>query len=283
MLRALRRTGSCLAAIALVFVTAWLSVGCVGDDPDVALRVNGHPVTYGEIADAKERFTENRDDMERQIDHLDTAYPDFKPWLEEIARVQEKYGADIVAIGGIVKEYAMYDAAIKAGFSASDDEVVQAVSTMRSQHEQFSNLIQESGIDESDGCIKASDIDEFADSDECIDIEALGIGEIGSVAEYMEVMGDDKYWNETLPAVIRRNSAVAKWKEAAQWELASAQEGYGEGGVKREEWARIQREVELSALADVNVEAVDETVFDEGMVQDALEYSREITYAFYPD
>lgn len=283
MLRALRRTGSCLAVIALVFVAAWLSVGCAGDAPDVALHVNGHPVTYGEIAKAKERFAENRDDMKRQIDHLDTAYPDFKPWLEEIARIQEKYGVDIVAIGGIVKEYAMYDAAIKAGFSASDDDVAVAVSTMRSQHEQFSRLIQESGIDESDGCIKASDIDEFAGSDECIEMEALGIGELGSVAEYIGMMGDDEYWDEVLPAVIRRNSAVAKWKEAAQWELASAREGYGEGGVKREEWARIRREVELSALADVDVEVVDETMFDEGMVQDALEYSREITYAFYPD
>ena len=177
----------------------------------------------------------------------------------------------------------MYDAAIKAGFSASDDEVAMAVSTMRSQHEQFSRLIQESGIDESDGCIKASDIDEFAGSDECIEMEALGIGELGSVAEYIDMMGNDEYWDEVLPAMIRRNSAVAKWKEAAELELASAREGYGEGGVKREEWARIQREVELSALADVNVEVVDETMFDEGMVRDALEYSREITYAFYPD
>lgn len=283
MLRISRRTGNCLAVVALVVVAAALAAACAGDAPDVALRVNGHPVTYGEIADVKERFKENRDDIRRQIDHLDTAYPDFKPWLEEIARGQEKYGVDAVAIGGIVKEYAMYDAAIKAGFSASDDEVAMAVSTMQSQHEQFSKLIQESGIDDSDGCIKASDIDEFAGSDECIDIEVVGIGEIGSVAEYIDMMGNDEYWDEVLPAVIRRNSAVGKWKEAAQLELASAQEGHGEGGVKREEWARIRREVELSALADVNVEVVDEAMFDEGMVRDALEYSREITYAFYPD
>ena len=280
MLRALRKTGSCLAVIALVFVAAWLSVGCAGDAPDVALRVNEHPVTYGEIADAKERFTAYRDGMRGQIDAAD---PSVKPQLEGLARVHEKYSVDVVAIGGIVNKYAQYDAAIKAGFSASDDEVAEVVSTMRRQHEQFSKLIQESGIDESDGCIKASDIDEFADSDECIEIEALGIGEIGSVAEYIDMMGDDEYWDEVLPAVIRRNWAVAKWKDAAEWELASAQEGYGEGGVKREEWARIQREVELSALADVNVEVVDETVFDEGTIRDALEYSREITYAFYPD
>ena len=275
-----RRIGSCLAVVALVVIAAWLAQGCAADDPDVALRVNGHPVTYGEIADAKERFTTYRADMRGQIDAAD---PSIKPQLEGIARVHEKYSVDVVAIGGIVNKYAQYDAAIKAGFSASDDEVAMAVSTMRSQHEQFSKLIQESGIDESDGCIKASDIDEFADSDECIDIEAVGIGEIGSVAEYIDMMGNDEYWDEVLPAVIRRNSAVGKWKEAAQLELAAAREGYGEGGVKREEWARIQREVELSALADVNVEVVDEAMFDEGTVRGALEYSREITYAFYPD
>ena len=280
MLRILRRTGSCLAVVALVVIAAWLAQGCAVDDPDVALRVNGYPVTYGEIADAKERFTTYRADMRGQIDAAD---PSVKPQLEGLAKVHEKYSVDAVVIGGIVKEYAMYDAAIKAGFSASDDEVAQAVSTMRSQHEQFSKLIQESGIDESDGCIKASDIDEFADPDECIDIEALGIGELGSVAEYIDMMGNDEYWDEVLPAEIRRNWAVAKWKEAAEWEMASAQEGYGEGGVKREEWARIRREVELSALDDVNVEVVDETMFDEGTIRDALEYSREITYAFYPD
>lgn len=250
MSRISRRTGNCLSVVALVVIAAWLSVGCAADDPDVALRVNGHPVTYGEIADAKERFTTYRADMRGQIDAAD---PSIKPQLEGLARVHEKYSVDVVAIGGIVNKYAQYDAAIKAGFSASDDEVAEAVSTMRSQHEQFSKLIQESGIDESDGCIKASDIDEFDDSDDCIDVEVVGIGEVDSVAEYIEVMGDDKYWDEVLPAVIRRNSAVGKWKEAAEWELASAQEGYGEGGVKREEWARIRREVELSALADVNV------------------------------
>ena len=280
MLRMSRRTGSCLTIVALVFVAAWLSVGCEGDDPDVALRVNGYPVTYGEIADAKERFITYRADMRGQIDAAD---PSIKPQLEGLARVHEKYSVDVVAIGGIVNKYAQYDAAIKAGFSASDDEVAEVVSTMRRQHEQFSKIVQESGIDESDGCIKASDIGEFDDSDECIDIEVVGIGEVDSVAEYIDMMGNDEYWDEVLPAVIRRNSAVAKWKEAAQLELASAREGYGEGGVKREEWARIRREVELSALADVNVEVGDEAMFDEGMVRDALEYSREITYAFYPD
>ena len=275
----LRVTRSCLFVVALVFVAAWLSAGCAADDPDVALRVNGHPVTYEEIAKAKAQFTSYRDDVMRDhIEQIDTAYPDFRPWLEGIARVHDKYSVDAAAIGGIVIEYAEYDAAIKAGFSASDDEVAEVISTMRSQHEQFSKIIEEYGIEESDGCIKVAGID---DPDGCIKV--AGIDQLDSIAEYKEAMGADKYWNETLPALIRRNSAVAKWKDAAHLELASAQEGYGEGGVSSAEWARIQLAVALSALADVNVEVVDKTMFDEATVRDALEYSREITYAFYPD
>lgn len=62
---------------------------------------------------------------------------------------------------------------------------------------------------------------------------------------------------------------------------ASTQEGYGEGGVKPEEWARIRCAVALPALADVEV--VDEALFDEATVRDALGYGREVVYARYPD
>ena len=62
-------------------------------------------------------------------------------------------------------------------------------------------------------------------------------------------------------------------------ELAAAQEGYGEGGVSRAEWARIRRAVALSALADVDVEVVDEALFDEATVEEALVYGREVVYA----
>ena len=274
MLRVSHKAGNCLAVVAVALV-AWLSTACAADAPDVALRVNGHPVTHGEIADAKARFATGMDAMKEQIDIAD---PSVKPSLEELVRVNEKYGVDAAVLGGIVNEYAEYDAAIKAGFGASDDEVAEVVSTMRGQHEQVLQMIEEYGIDESTGCINMAGIDE---SDGCIDV--AGIGELGSVAEYIEAMGEDKYWDEILPAEIRRNVAVGKWRDAAYLELAAAQEGYGEGGVKREEWARIRRAVALSALADVEVEVVDKALFDEATVAEALGYGREVVYALYPD
>ena len=192
--------------------------------------------------------------------------------------MNEKYGVDAAVIGGIVIEYAQYDAAIKAGFGASDGEVAEVVSTMRGQHEQVLEMVEEYGIDEFGDSIDVAGMDE---SDGCIDV--AGIGQLDSVAEYTEAMGEDKYWDEILPALIRRNVAVGKWRDAAYLELAAAQEGYGEGGVKREEWARIRRAVALSALADVDVEVVDGGMFDEETVEDALGYGREVVYARYPD
>ena len=263
MLRVSRRTRDCLAVVMLVAIAAALSAACAADAADVALRVNGHLVTRGEIADAKARFATGMDAMRGQIDAAD---PSVKPSLEELVKVNEKYSVDAAVIGGIVIEYAEYDAAIKAGFSASDDDVADVISTMRGQHEQVLQMMEEYGIDK------------FGDS-----IEVAGIGELGSVAEYTEAMGEDKYWDEILPAEIRRNVAVGKWRDAAYLELAAAQESYGEGGVKREEWARIRRAVALSALADVEVEVVDETMFDGATVRDALGYGRDVVYALYPD
>ena len=178
MLRASRRAWNCLAVVMLGVIAAALSAGCAADAPDVALRVNGHPVTRGEIADAKAQFTAGMDAMREQIDAAD---PSVKPWLEELARGQAKYSVDATVIGGIVIEYAEYDAAIKAGFSASDDEVAEVVSVMRGQHEQVLEMIEEYGIDE------------FGDS-----IDVAGIGELGSVAEYIEAMGEDRYWDESF-------------------------------------------------------------------------------------
>ena len=278
MLRASRRAGNCLAVVMLVVIAAALAAACAADAPDVALRVNGHAVTRGEIVDAKARFATGMDAMRGQIDIAD---PSVKPSLDELVRVSEKYSVDAAVMGGIVIEYAEYDAAIKAGFGASDDEVAEVVSMMRSQHEQILVMIEEYGIDESTGCINMAGIDDSADSDGCIDV--AGIGELGSVAEYIEAMGEDRYWDEILPAEIRRNAAVGKWKDAAYLELAAAQEGYGEGGVSRVEWARIRRAVALSALADAGVEVVDAAVFDEATVEDALGYGWEVVYARYPD
>ncbi len=263
MLRVSRRAGNCLAVVALVVIAAALSAGCAADAPDVALRVNGHPVTRGEIAEREEQFTAYKAGTRERMDIAD---PSVKSSLEELARVQAKYSVDAVVIGGIVIEYAEYDAAIKAGFGASDDEVAEVVSTMRGQHEQVLQMVEEYGIDE------------FGDS-----IDVAGIGELGSVSEYIEAMGEDRYWDEILPAEIRRNAAVAKWRDAAYLELAAAQEGYGEGGVKREEWARIRRTVALSALAEVEVEVVDGAMFDEATVEEALGYGREVVDARYPD
>ena len=281
MLRVSRRAGNCLAVIALALVVVWLSAGCAADAPDVALRVNGHAVTHGEIAEAKAQFATGMDAMRERIDIAD---PSVKPSLEELARVRAKYGVDAAVIGGIVIEYAEYDAAIKAGFGASDDEVAEVVSTMRSQHEQVIKMVEEYGItDDSDGCVEidAEGITESDDSDGCIQV--ADIGELDSVAEYIEALGEDRYWDEILPALVRRNLAVGKWRDAAHLELAAAQEGYGEGGVSREEWARIRRAVALSALADVEVDVVDKTMFDEATVRDALGYGREVVYTLYPD
>ena len=76
MLRVSRRDENCLAVVMLVVIAAWLSAGCAADATDVALRVNGHPVTRGEIADAKARFATGMDAMRGQIDAAD---PSVKP------------------------------------------------------------------------------------------------------------------------------------------------------------------------------------------------------------
>ena len=280
MLRVSRRAGNCLAVVALVVVAAWLSAGCAADALDVALRVNGHAVTYGELAEAKAQFTASGVGMRERIDAAD---PSVKPSLEELARVRTKYSVDAAVIGGIVNERAEYDAAVKAGFGASDDEVAEVVSTMRSQREQVRRMVEEYGIDESSGCVEIDEegVTESNESEGCIQV--AGIGELDSVAEYIEAMGEDRYWDEILPALLRRNLAVGKWRDAAYLELAAAQEGYGEGGGSRAEWARIRRAVALSALADVEVVVVDKALFDEATVRDALGYGREIVYALYPD
>ena len=226
---------------------------------EITLRINGHPVTYGEIAEDKVRFITNRDDMRHWVDTAvphdewtppqgadlnNPRYPvqDFfiTPGFRELLELKERYSVNAAVLGGIVKVYASYDAAVKAGFSASDDEVTAHVSEMRSLYEQISKTATEE--------------------------TAKGLGEsIG----YIEAVGEEKLWGELVPAEARRNLAIAKWKRAAE------QEAYGDRGISVKEWSKIERELQLSAIANVNVEIVDKTLFDEATVQDALKYSRE--------
>lgn len=230
---------------------------------EIAIRVNEHPITYGEIAEDKVRFTTNRDDMRHWID---TAVPNgdwtppqgedlnnprypvqslfITPEFKELVRIKESYSVNAAVIGGIIKEYALYDAAIKADFSASEDEISNFISEMRSNYEKASKSAEASGI--------------------------------GELIGYTEAVGKDKYWNDIYPAQVRRNFVITKWRQAAE------KEAYGDRAISYKESERMYRTLILSALANINIQIVDKTMFDETTIQQALKYARDATDALHP-
>ena len=234
----------------------WAQGRLSGSD-EVALFVNGYPVSVAEVMESKavsefstktwrsaydRRITVNHPSLnEKGLNHAASMaiYDGESPVLEDVVipmkpqiDIWEKHGTDAMAVGHLISVYAYLTTAIEAGYALTDAEVAAEVARRREVHEETRDEKTTQII-----------LDQETGESKTVTYETVRNHRVDG---YIETVGEDKYWNEILPAQVFREMTTYKWREAAYGDVKEISEMY-------EINLRLHREAE----ANVKVEFTD--------------------------
>ena len=241
----------------------------VSADDDVALRVNGYPITNAELVESRLRYYRNLESMRSaaaravpadQWDYT-AANADFasnaphSPIHEYMITdgftayisALEKYGGDVVGLAALIADYAEFSAAIDAGHSASEAEVAEYVNMTR-------NAISRQ---------PASAASEW--------------GMLPEMQGYIDAVGENRFWSEIYPDRLARDITIGKWHQAA----ISEYNGGKDIALHAKTADKILHELTLSALDNADIEIVDAEKA-RANPDEALAYLRELYAEVYP-
>ncbi len=144
-------------------------------------------------------------------------------FLQEFVQLIERTGVQTVALGSLIQDRALYERAVANGFSATDQEVTARLERDR---------------------------------------ELFRVNpEVAQVNAYIEAVGQDRYWSELYPAVLRREMAIQK-----MWEATVT--GITDQGSRDAKWNDVQKQ----ATSSVSIEALAPGAIAPATVSNALAY-----------
>ena len=171
-------------------------------------------------------------------------FPEFmvSDGLKQLAAAMGKHGADAGALGAVIVEYARYSQAVEDGFTVSDDILAQEVAKIKA--------IYESNIQTS----KHSDLGEFKG--------------------YIEVVGEDRFWNEIYPHKLRMQIVIGEWRRVSVLNNATSDPP------SSKDWDTTFYALDQELLAKVQVQVMDASVL-KTTVAEGLAYMNEFNLILY--
>ena len=185
-----------------------LAVGYNKGSSNVALRVNGYPITTAEVSAEKEGAVASIENMrdavsriEREgVPHVNTPRGDYYYGTDGVSTipadlgeivahqlaVAEKYGPDTMALAHIVTSNMALAHAIEAGHSITDAEVETHV-------EEYREHLRKS--------LEPDDPD-----------DNTTYGRDYRMEEYMKGVGEETFWNDILPERMFRTYTMIPWR-----------------------------------------------------------------------
>ena len=172
----------------------------VSGSDEVALWVDGIPVTVAELLERKaqveiytERFDAELKELEAEgesIKELRGIIPAAFEYMDSQKSLLELYGSETIALADIMKQYSRYSAAIKAGYTISDDEVLAAVQLERNQQ----------GVDKVEVVLDDKQVVSFSDTIPDYEHSA-----------YIDAVGEKHYYTSVLPGMLKHDMIAGKW------------------------------------------------------------------------
>ena len=252
-----------------------------GDDV-IALYVNDMPISTnvvnGYLASTTENIASVRSAFERALPRDEC--PWFKPPppgervvvhnkspLDGVSTVCEgdlvglrprhelwsEHGIEVVTLAGIIKYHAVLATAKEAGFTASEAEVIEAVSAKRSMYEM---IAAEHVALERDGRNKRD----------------YAAGPQDMTLAYINEVGAEKYWSELAPEQIRRNIVIDNWKDSEALKQGIDRQGLLSTGTPGyTAYQLLSLSIERETATNPRVEFTDEYTLD-ATLEEALAY-----------
>ena len=241
-----------LVTLLVIAVMAFLFAGLVLDrqDEEVAIVVNGYPVTTTEVLDMNAIYVARQAISRSDIDVISRDAEDgYAEMYEMRFALRDKFGIDAVTLQIIISTYATLTAALEAGHSIpSDSEIVDRVRERREAYEThvaaYEKLLEGNGYAE-DGKRVILNEDKSITT-----MESEGHFSTVHYPRYLEAeinaTGGERFWTEVFPAELKRTMPAVSWRKDALEPLR--QEG------RHTEMERKVYELHQQALADVRVE-----------------------------
>lgn len=186
---------------------------------EVALTVNGHPITVEQFLEARKRWQHavelNKSVLSRVVPDDDPSlkrsshdlfdptatYPEGLVIHERIFEyLYERHSLDAMVLSFLIEEYAPYALGIDAGFTITDEEVQAAVDRQRAQYERQKEYRR-----------TENSLPDPEPDPETGELDYGGVYIDGTLEVDIEVLGDDYYWTTFYPEKVRREGISAQW------------------------------------------------------------------------
>ena len=226
-----------------------------GDD-EIALTVNGHPITVAEFLRAREADTTGRARVENTFSRV---VPDDDPSIENKHWVNDclecfaeymddptkplpksyvelfpalelylTYSVDSVALAGLLMDYTVYAAGVEAGYTMTDEEVQEVVDKAQFYYDNQGKTVS----------VPDPRTGEPSEALVAVDHER---------SAFIQTMGENEYWTKYLPETERRNGIAAKWRDAKYAPLYSR-------SATQDEILQVTWDYHVKLISDATVE-----------------------------
>ena len=216
---------------------------------DVAIWVNGYPITDADVREAQAYRRNRLEDLRQQAARIVPAdepqpsslvaegYSKYTDGISpisvhesgpiaELFALANKYGVDKTALAKILFEYATLTTAMAEGFGISDEELARHLEEWRTQAPLFPHSYF-------------------------------------SEAEYRKGVGEKAYWDELMPARLFSYHTLQAWREHHLGKITD-----------HEEYSRMRAALETMAYTTADVEFTEHYKLD-ATVEDAIAFMRE--------
>lgn len=252
-----------LITLLVIGVMALLFAGLVSqkEEAEVAIVVNGYPVTTTEVLDMKATIAShvaiNRPGSEDICRNLREDRAEFCKQRNVLRNaLSDKYGIDVWTLKSVILTYANLTAALEAGHSLpSDSEIAEKVRESRETYEaiiqEYKKLLEGNGYTEDGKRV-------ILGEDKSITTE-VGVNRFATVAyphlteAKINATGGERYWTEVLPAELKRTLPTIPWREDALGPLLQT-DGFKTYEEYHAEIDRALDQLQQQVLADVQVE-----------------------------
>jgi Tol biopolymer transport system component len=215
----------------------------ISDETGVALTVNNQEITAAQIESSQAISELNRTTMQELVDEQAGQHPEMTAYNEAFIELIDEYGPENVGLGMVLTSAAVRDYAEENDLTATDEQIDEAIERQRESHEMIEQQDPEA---------------------------AAAVG-----TALIDVIGEDRYWEEYLPRVLE-SSITERNVDDAAWQQESIDD---DDPASLQEQDHYLAEFRADLINDATIEVEDESALGDADLDRAVEY---ITQA-YPE
>ena len=208
-----------------------------GDDSPVAIAVNGEPITRARIESNRADAEFRRSLMQEMLEEPEHHHPPMEMYNEAFVELIDEFGTENVGLAVALVNTAIQVYAGENDLQATEQQIDEAMEQQRETHDMIEQQDPEA---------------------------AAAVG-----AALIDVIGEERYWEEYLPEVLSA-SITDQNVDRAAWEAADVEPEPGE--MFQLERERFLAEFRADLVREADIEIADASALGDADLDRAIEY-----------